>query len=565
MNENAFNIMKQYVDKKVSSNLNGLSAYQVAVKNGYTGTESEWLASLGGQSVDLSDYAPITSPSFTGIPTVPTAEKGTNTSQIANTAFVQSVLKPKLLITILDFPSNVTSATVTLTLQNSNPLYSITVSIPTSGIVALSPEYIGTYDISFNNSKIKTIPSINLFLPNSYTLSGYWLETVTYTVNIDKTNSNPETACTYADDALGMTKGSSLWDNMPIFKQIRPCVFQRGRVNYYLNPNNWNEKFGTTEASCLTGEDGDVMIEFLKFAYKIKTINNTITVSVSTDPAVIANDNDYTYDAFSRLEEGDLNFFYKGAFKGYIDGNGKLRSVVGTKPAHSKTIGQFRTAAQLNGAHYQQSTYAQLKALQCLYLIKYGNRNGQAAIGKGVVHVDADASYVSGYNTTDVANISSENSTLTSGMTFGTIENNTTHMRLFGLEDFWGNIQEWIEGVVTDENWNIITSWNSFSNEGITITSITTSTGLTANGYGFINDVIGNSAAGFIPILFSSQSGISASSSTYWADQSNLYASRTLRFGGHWYDNDSAGPFNFLMTTVESGTYNFVSSRLSYV
>ncbi len=30
----------------------GKSAYQIAVKNGYTGTEAEWLASIGG---DISD------------------------------------------------------------------------------------------------------------------------------------------------------------------------------------------------------------------------------------------------------------------------------------------------------------------------------------------------------------------------------------------------------------------------------------------------------------------------------------------------------------------------------
>ena len=34
---------------------NGASAYELAVKNGYTGTETEWLASLKGDKVDKGD------------------------------------------------------------------------------------------------------------------------------------------------------------------------------------------------------------------------------------------------------------------------------------------------------------------------------------------------------------------------------------------------------------------------------------------------------------------------------------------------------------------------------
>ena len=43
-----------------------------------------------GSSVDLSGYATLASPTFTGTPKAPTAAKGTNTTQIATTAFVNS-------------------------------------------------------------------------------------------------------------------------------------------------------------------------------------------------------------------------------------------------------------------------------------------------------------------------------------------------------------------------------------------------------------------------------------------------------------------------------------------
>jgi formylglycine-generating enzyme required for sulfatase activity len=55
-------------------------------------------------------------------------------------------------------------------------------------------------------------------------------------------------------------------------------------------------------------------------------------------------------------------------------------------------------------------------------------------------------------------------------MTFGTTANSTTHMRFLGIEDFWGNIWEWVDGLTTDGSRNLITSWNSFSGEDITAT-----------------------------------------------------------------------------------------------
>lgn len=508
---------------------------------------------------ELENKADINSPALTGRPTAPTATFGTNTNQVATTAFVQQAIRPTILVTISDMPVT-TSVTVTATLVDSDPLYQVTETLNSSGVASLGLDYLGEYEITYNNPQVKSNPTVKASIPKVYTIGGYWseIETITYTLNIDKTNSNSATACTYADDALGMTKGSSSWDNMPIFKQIRPCVFQSGQVNYYLNPNNWNEKYGTDEPSDLTGEDGDVMIEFPKFAYKIKTVDNTITVSVSTDDNIIENDSDYTYDAFSRLEEGDLEYFYKGAFKGSLDGDGKLRSLPGFLPANNKNIGKFREAAQLNGAHYQQSTYAQLKALQCLYLIKYGDRNGQNAVGRGVV--STSAAYVTGYNTTSLDSISSENSTLTFGMTFGTTVNSTTHMRLFGIEDFWGCIWEWVDGLTTDASWNIITSWNSFSNEGITATTVSTASGLTANSNGYIKDVAGNTAAGFMPVLMTG-----GSSSTYWADNGTLSASRVLRFGGVWGDGDKAGPFDLFASHSASSAVASVGARLSYV
>ena len=122
---------------------NGLSAYEVAVKNGYVGTEVQWLASLKGKDgVDGKDgsqgiqgdkgdkgdkgdtglqgpkgdkgdkgdagktgpagtqgppgkdgVVSLDSPAFTGTPTAPTAAAATNTTQVATTEFVTTAMK----------------------------------------------------------------------------------------------------------------------------------------------------------------------------------------------------------------------------------------------------------------------------------------------------------------------------------------------------------------------------------------------------------------------------------------------------------------------------------------
>lgn len=507
--------------------------------------------SSGGEN---NSYAPLASPYFTGVPTAPTAAYGTNTTQIATTAFVQNAIKPVILVTTQDIPNNVT---VIMTLTDQNSSYSISQELNSSGITTIIPNLLTSYNISFNHNEMSIYSStLTINALTTYSLNTYWInEAVTYTVNIDKTNNNPSSCCTYADDAENMIKGSSNWDTQPIFKDIKPCVFKNGQVQYYLNPDDWNEKAdGTT--SNLTGGDGDVMIEFPKFAYKIKTNNNIISVSISNDPNVIRNDNDYTYDAFSRLEEGDLNYFYKGAFKGSLDGNGKLRSIAGVLPVKDTTITGMRAAAQANGAHYQQSTYAQLKALQCLYLIKYGSLDGQTALGPGNT-ISNNGFCITGYNVTAPASITSERSVLASGMCFG----DRYRMRLFGIEDFWGNIWEWVDGVESDSSLNVITSWSSFSGEtGATNSSVTTPSGLsTAITSGCTKDVIGNTAAGFLTI------DKSGSTSTYYTDAGRLNSNCILNFGGRWTTGNDAGPFivnlNNSVTKQDANT----GARLSYV
>lgn len=382
---------------------------------------------------------------------------------------------------------------------------------------------------------------------------------VEYTVIIDQENSNPKTSCTYADDAAIMAKGSAVWDLKPIFKDIKPCVFKDGAVVYYLNPHDWTKKVDGT-ASDLTGTDGDVMIEFPKFAYRIYTdTNNVLHVSVTNDPAKVIADTRYSYDAFSRALIGDLEHFYIGAFLGYIESN-KLRSVAGKQPSGSYTIASFNTYAQNNGAHYQQLRYPQFKAIQCLYLIKYGNRNGQEALGYGVVN---SSKTTCGYESTSTSasTLATVENSFTKPMDFGSKTLKTKHMRLFGIEDFWGNLYQFVKCLTTNGNRDIIYSWSEDSGENVEATPVTISSGYTSNFSGYPPKYVqGTTDAGFLPRTTST-----GSTSTYWPDYCGLCASCVLYVGGDYSVDLNAGPFCAYLSFSASSSSSALGARLTFV
>jgi hypothetical protein len=158
-----------------------------------------------------------------------------------------------------------------------------------------------------------------------------------------------------------MTKGADEWDNKFIFRDIKPCIVQNGEVEYYLSKNNFNYKEDGITPSVLDGTDGDVMIEIPKFGYRIykdtDNGNNILYVSITNNPAIVEEDPRYSYYAFTREDAGDLDHFYWGAYKGWLDGQGKLRSLPGKTPSNSRTLAAFKQTAKLKGERYSISSY----------------------------------------------------------------------------------------------------------------------------------------------------------------------------------------------------------------
>jgi hypothetical protein len=239
-------------------------------------------------------------------------------------------------------------------------------TINSDGLATIPVNEVGVFSLKYNSDGIITSPetvNVNSF-NETYTVSiSYTSAKKVYTAAVDLSNSNPDKCVSYLDDAENMRAAADNWDDMPIFKDIHPCVFKDGEVVYYLDRDNFNLKENGDEAN-LDGTDGDVMIEFPKFAYKIykDTDNNILYVSVTNDEDY-ATENDYKYYAFSKSAEGDKDHFYYGAFEGSLDSLGNLQSVAGQNIVRSISLTNFKQLANNKGEGYTISSFYQLVAI----------------------------------------------------------------------------------------------------------------------------------------------------------------------------------------------------------
>lgn len=368
-------------------------------------------------------------------------------------------------------------------------------------------------------------------------LSGTPQPYVIFGVAIDLTNSNPETAVTYTDGAVGMNPGSA-WNSMPIFKDIKPCVLKNGVVQYYLNPNDLTKKADGTSADITSGNDGDVMIEIPKTGFKITTSGNTLTIKVTDNPNDTAN---FKYYAHTRSAEGDRSKLYIGAYLGWNSG-GKLRSLSGKTPTASQTIGTFRNQAQANGAGYDIVSFYPLTLLQCLFLIKYKNRDSQTALGRGYVDGNSAAIATGGTNA--------------KGIDFGETSGKQ-QMCFLNIEDMWGNLRWFIDGLFSDANRNMLTAFTGFNDTG---------SGYTNRGQGATSDIgnymskpQGTTETGFIA------KEVSGSATTHFTDYAYLNASRLPSFGGYWNHGDYAGVFFLDVDRAADYSYSHYGTRLMYL
>lgn len=390
-----------------------------------------------------------------------------------------------------------------------------------------------------------TTNTVNLSTNNR--LSGTPQAAKIMTAKIDLSNSNPATCVSYADDAVGMTAGSDAWD---AFFGHYPCLFKDGKEVGKLNRNDFNKFEDGRTADITSGNAGDVMIAFPRRGVRISTSGDIVTVSM-TDAQ---DDPNFKYYAHTKgADRRDI--FYLGAYKGYKDRSNKLRSLSGEKPTVSKTISAFRSYAQSNGAGYEQSAFYQLTFRQVMYILKYKNLDSKPVIGGGCICNSNNFVYkITGHSETYGMDSELIRKSNPSYMT-----DKEHHVKLFGIEDFWGNIEEWVDGFITDSSRNCLVSTGPYNDNGSGYKN-NGNLGSSSQVSGYMSKPAGTTELGF---LIKNGGG---SETTYFVNYGFLYPSRVMKFGKHTdYATGHPGIFCIDVSPPQGSAGDSTGARLMYL
>ena len=281
--------------------------------------------------------------------------------------------------------------------------------------------------------------------------------------------------------------------------QMRRCVLNAdGTVKYYLHPTDSTKKADGT-AAIINGTDGNVMVEIPKFWYKYEHVSGVHKWSISDG------NHGPDYEVHPAFIRGGVekDYRYYPAYEGF-NLSEKLISGSGRIPTVSQTRAQFRILAAANGAGWSQIDWNLLVAVQLLYLTEYADFNSQAMIGRGN---DTGSDYTM---TTGGSNSIGNASSLST--------NNDTWMSYRGIENWYGSMFKFIDGVnVQERKYFINSNPATFADDVFTgdyvdsgITSVATSgyvSNLVPSKKGFVASAVAGSDSTYIPDYFSSAAG----------------------------------------------------------
>lgn len=270
-----------------------------------------------------------------------------------------------------------------------------------------------------------------------------------YGFKIDKQDVNPDTRVTYLYDAIGMTPAYmdfangtfnyGSWADIWFVKNNRPVALKfDGTVDYELSHTDFTKKIDGETASDVEDVNyaGNFMSEIpLVYVKRWEDERYNYMVFSETKP-----NDDYLAQAHTNAN-GTINpYIYLPMFKGYKDGNGKLRSLMGTIP-WNETDGASKevAAASACGDGWQLWDKAKIDLVMDLIILITKSTSCRAKIGNGICNTGSNVSALvkSGYETDGITR--SANSQF-----FGTEGTDSSgygkhHMSAFYIEDLWGN------------------------------------------------------------------------------------------------------------------------------
>lgn len=378
-----------------------------------------------------------------------------------------------------------------------------------------------------------------------------------------KATSSPSSRVTYPDDVdnAGFTPAAmnfstskfnyGSWNFAPGEKFMpRPCMLTyAGVVDEYLNPNDYTKNTENLPSQAANVSfNGNAMMEWPKIFTKRWEENGVYHFRCSDTPQ------DDTWECWSNYDRlnNQIDHFYTPIYFGSKDSSNRLRSISGAANSVSTTADAEINYAKANGADWYIEVLADRLLLQDLLVMMAKTTECQTAFGYGRC------------KTTNRDAIS--NGTMnTRGMFWGD-DDQTSGVKVFGMENWWGNLWRRTAGYVNDYGVQVVKLTRG-TKDGSTAADYNT------DGTGYI-EIVGatptGTSGGYIKTMKTEAFGrlpvdASGSSSTFEADGlwfNNSQVNYAL-FGGYWSYGLLVGPFCAAMYSTASRSYPSFGAALS--
>lgn len=343
------------------------------------------------------------------------------------------------------------------------------------------------------------------------------------------------------------------FDNIYPYSKIKRCLCNpnTGEISMFLNDGTSNKTIDGLPID-LSNTNYDVMVYIPAFYYKVTFTDTQTKYSILQDEVTTRYKGDHeVHPAFIRADGSIRAYILVGAFKG-VESSGKLRSIAGQKPTVSKTISAFRDLArQGRNTKFNINTVQVISAIQMLYVVEFANLNSQAMLGNGWTKKSESA--VTG-STAELGNRS------------GYLGVNGNQISYRGIEDFFGNIWEFVDGLLIKDDGYYMTNnpayfGNASNSIRIAITPLT-DTDNSKNGY--VTSMERNRTIDYC--FFPNATG--GNESTYYCDIFLVHDKEEENiavFGTAWSDGSRSGAFCWNWANLSSGTGGASGSRLVFL
>lgn len=345
-----------------------------------------------------------------------------------------------------------------------------------------------------------------------------------YGISRDVTSTSPAWART--EMAVGMTATAS--------------VGTSAGASDFDNAMPWA---GMTRETLSTG---DVMVKIPKFYFQRYKEGNVEHIKIADKKKT-----GFTLHPLFNHGGVECDYAYVGAYK--TSSNNK--SVSGVAPQATQTRATFRTNAKNKGSGWSIIDIAAVSAIQMLILVEFATNNVQTAIGRGYCDKTSSGAAINVGSCNSVPNLT--------GRPSGT--DGLVDVVYRGIEGFWGNVWEWVDGVNFNEGkYYVCNDISKYADDTATGYEQLSFTGATNWSKSYITQEgldTGNNAHVMLP----SAAG-SGSETTYQCDACwSSTGWRVFVHGGLWSDGSADGLFTASLNYASSHSYAYFGSRLLYI